>query len=58
MFSRLQNHQDYEGSGLGLSTCKKIINNMGGNIGIEHNTNQGSLFYFTIPISYVALLSS
>ena len=58
MFSRLQNHQDYEGSGLGLSTCKKNINNMGGNIGIEHNTNQGSLFYFTIPISYVALLSS
>ncbi len=48
-FSRLQNHQDYQGAGLGLSICKKIIETMGGKIGIINNGAPGCLFYLTIP---------
>lgn len=53
MFCRLQNHHDYEGSGLGLSICKKIINSLGGKIGLENQSKQGSSFYFELPISVV-----
>lgn len=49
MFARLQNQKDYQGSGLGLSICSKIANQMGGSVGIIPNTNLGSKFYFMIP---------
>lgn len=48
MFKRLHNRQEYQGSGLGLSICKKIINNLGGDIWVE-NSELGSKFHFTIP---------
>lgn len=51
MFSRLQNHKDYEGTGLGLSMCKKVVDSMGGEIGIATDTQSGSLFYVDIPIT-------
>lgn len=49
MFSRLQNNKDYEGTGLGLSLCKKIVNNMGGEISIESESGKGSTFHVDIP---------
>ena len=49
MFSRLQNRKDYEGTGLGLSLCKKIIQNMGGKISVESQINEGSTFHVDIP---------
>jgi len=52
MFSRLQNNKDYEGTGLGLSLCKKIVNNMGGNISIESQPGIGSTFYVDIPSDF------
>ena len=40
-----------EGSGLGLSICKKIIEMLGGNIWAESKKNAGSAFYVTLPLS-------
>ncbi len=45
-----QSNRRFEGTGLGLAICKKIIHLLGGNIGLESQLGQGSLFWFTIPV--------
>lgn len=40
----------YEGSGLGLSISKKIVEMLGGNIWFESNLNKGTKFYVQIPL--------
>ncbi|MEI7675477.1 MAG: ATP-binding protein [Bacteroidales bacterium] len=44
------NTRGYEGSGLGLTISKHIINLLGGTIGVDSVKNQGSTFYFSIPL--------
>ncbi|MFK7903572.1 MAG: ATP-binding protein [Chitinophagales bacterium] len=48
-FKRLHTKQEYEGSGIGLSTCKKIVDSYGGKIWIESELGKGTIFNFTIP---------
>lgn len=49
MFSRLHVPGVYEGTGIGLATCKKIIKGYGGDIWVESKIGEGSTFYFTLP---------
>lgn len=51
MYKRLKMKEGLEGTGLGLATCKKIIQQLGGNIWIESNQGEGSTFKFTLPYS-------
>jgi two-component system, chemotaxis family, sensor kinase Cph1 len=49
MFQRLHGRDRYEGMGIGLSLCKKIVEFHGGEIGVEPNLGGGSHFWFTVP---------
>lgn len=48
LFQRLHASIEYEGSGIGLATCRKIIELHKGTMGIKSELGEGSTFYFTI----------
>ena len=49
IFQRLNEKKAYDGSGIGLANCKKIIQLHRGEIWLESKLNEGTIFYFTIP---------
>jgi PAS domain S-box-containing protein len=50
-FNQVSDDRDkkYKGTGLGLAICKKLIDLLGGDIGVNSKEDEGSVFYFTLP---------
>ena len=56
MFKRLHHHDEYEGTGIGLAFCKKIVEQHEGFISARSALDKGSTFIISLPIKPTATL--
>jgi signal transduction histidine kinase len=52
-FQRLVTRSQYEGSGMGLAICQKIVERHGGTITTVSKLGEGSTFRVTLPLGYI-----
>jgi signal transduction histidine kinase len=51
IFQRLHSREAYEGSGIGLAMCRKIVEYHGGRMWLDRSYSEGACFLFTLPIA-------
>ncbi|AGB36004.1 sensor histidine kinase [Natronococcus occultus] len=49
VFERLHSHEEYEGTGIGLALCERVVERHGGEIWIEPDPEEGTTFRLTLP---------
>ncbi|MEJ2707694.1 MAG: MASE3 domain-containing protein [Anaerolineales bacterium] len=52
-FRRLVGHSEFDGSGMGLAICRKIVERHGGSITAESKEGQGTTFIITLPVGEI-----
>ena len=51
MFERLHGRTQYQGSGIGLAICRRIVERHGGTIAATSSAGEGATFTVTLPVT-------